>query len=938
MLEAFVRNARRGGTIAMLEGEAGIGKTRLVEASIAAAGDAGVRVLSSRAEELEAYRPFGAIVDLVGSARLEADLGAADLGADAAGERQFRVAERVLELLEELCNSAPVLVIVEDIHWADATSLAVLARVAAGIERLPVALIVTARPQPRRQEAERLLGVLIECGARQMQLGPLDDACLSELLRGLLDAAPGPRLVSQARRAGGNPLFVTELVWALDAGGAIARRGATAELTGDDAAPSLSVTILHRLSFLERDVLDLLELASVLGASFAAVDLALLTGRPVAELAPLLLAACRAGVLAEQGERLAFRHELIRDALYQDIPVSVRRGLHAQLADAFAAAGEPPERIAEHLVRAAGHGDERAIRSLIDAARALVARAPGAAVDLYDEAIRLSLHPRARRQELLPELALALVAAGRLTEGETACREALSEDPEAEWIGRLWPQLMLLLLRRARTAEAVSEGNAALRSHRLAGVDRSRVRALVAMARAFQGEGDSAAVEARALIAECDDEVTCALATNTVAVAAAARGRFTEAAELMAPSVRWADRTVSRAAHDTRPHMIRGNMLARVDRLDEARATYQRGRRGAEALGIADALPIYHFQIAFIDFLQGRLDDAGAELQAHAELAAVTGIGWFVPTESLRALIAIHREDLLAAQRHVEAAELDVSKGGPPQRADLMVLARARVLEATGQRSAALETTAAAYESAVARDDLAFVPVIGVELARLAAGTAQPSVAGDVVPLLEEIAGLNPDARSLAAAPLQARGVLERDADALLAAVTLLRGTGRKLETARAIEDAAEIADRERDLLDEARTIYERCDAARDVARVESALRRLGARRGVSGRRRARPSTGWGALTDTELKVVRLVAERLTNPEIAERMFISRRTVQTHVSHALAKLGVATRRDLADEAALHGWRFRADDLLEDAHEPEPALKPMRGTAVDAHDT
>ena len=89
-------------------------------------------------------------------------------------------------------------------------------------------------------------------------------------------------------------------------------------------------------------------------------------------------------------------------------------------------------------------------------------------------------------------------------------------------------------------------------------------------------------------------------------------------------------------------------------------------------------------------------------------------------------------------------------------------------------------------------------------------------------------------------------------------------------------------------------------------------MRERGARRGVGGPRR-RPATGWDALTDTELKVVRLVAERLTNPEIAERMFISRRTVQTHVSHALAKAGVATRRELAAEAARHsGWQLRVE--------------------------
>jgi DNA-binding CsgD family transcriptional regulator len=161
--------------------------------------------------------------------------------------------------------------------------------------------------------------------------------------------------------------------------------------------------------------------------------------------------------------------------------------------------------------------------------------------------------------------------------------------------------------------------------------------------------------------------------------------------------------------------------------------------------------------------------------------------------------------------------------------------------------------------------------------------------------------------------------------------VELMRSTGRALETARAAEDAGG-----RELLEEARAAYERCRAIRDVARVDAALRGLGARRGAAGPRR-RPASGWEALTDTELKVVRLVAERLTNPEIAERMFISRRTVQTHVSHALAKVGVATRRELAAEAARRaGWSFRVEGAGEQVQEAEPAVEPALGPTVD-HD-
>jgi DNA-binding CsgD family transcriptional regulator len=174
---------------------------------------------------------------------------------------------------------------------------------------------------------------------------------------------------------------------------------------------------------------------------------------------------------------------------------------------------------------------------------------------------------------------------------------------------------------------------------------------------------------------------------------------------------------------------------------------------------------------------------------------------------------------------------------------------------------------------------------------------------------------------------------------ALVAAARMLGESGRVLEAARAAEDAAAAVDGDqaRAWLELARATYERSGAAHDLARVDGALRARGVRRGAAGSR-CRPQSGREALTDTELKVVRLVAERLTNPEIAERMFISRRTVQTHVSHVLAKLGVASRRELAAEAARRaGWRLRVDGVGEQAQQPQPAVEAPPTATVDGHD-
>ena len=160
---------------------------------------------------------------------------------------------------------------------------------------------------------------------------------------------------------------------------------------------------------------------------------------------------------------------------------------------------------------------------------------------------------------------------------------------------------------------------------------------------------------------------------------------------------------------------------------------------------------------------------------------------------------------------------------------------------------------------------------------------------------------------SLTGAALRCRGLAEDDAELLAAAVDAYARGPRPLELALAAEDAGRAmdrhgrADRARLLLGRAAAGYERLDAARDLARAESALRDLGIRRGRRGPR-GRPRTGWPSLTVTELTVAGLVAEGLTNPQIGDRLYVSRRTVQTHLVHIFAKLDISSRAQLAAEA------------------------------------
>lgn len=173
---------------------------------------------------------------------------------------------------------------------------------------------------------------------------------------------PGPRLLAEIAGAGGNPLFVTELLAALAQEGAIETGSGQAEVTEMTVPPTLRLAILRRLSFLPVGTVHILQAASVLGSSFTVTDLSATTARPVVELSRALAEAMRGQVLADDGDRLRFRHDLIRDAIYEDLPLSVRRGLHREAGQRLARAGAPSIQVAEHLARGAGPGTPRPSR------------------------------------------------------------------------------------------------------------------------------------------------------------------------------------------------------------------------------------------------------------------------------------------------------------------------------------------------------------------------------------------------------------------------------------------------------------------------------------------------------------------------------------------------------------------------------------------------
>ncbi len=353
--------------VVLLEGEGGIGKSRLLTETLQSAHSLGMEVASARAEELARTRPFGLVGRALDCSAASQDprrarigrlltAGAGDHGTGTVSSDpglQFRAIDALSDLVEELALEQPLVIGPDDLQWSDPSSLLAVATMAGRLSYLPLLIIGSRRPFPVGSELQRVLHTLVAGGAQELTLRPLDAAAVTGLVAEAVRAEPGPDLLAELAGAAGNPLFVTELLAAMAEEGSLQVVGGRAETTRSGLPPNLRLTILRRVGFLPEDALGLLRSASILGSDFSVSDLSVITGRPTTTLVTGLLAAVRARVLEEDGPRLRFRHDLIRDAVYQDVPLSLRRALHREAGQRLAATGASALQVAEQLTRAA---------------------------------------------------------------------------------------------------------------------------------------------------------------------------------------------------------------------------------------------------------------------------------------------------------------------------------------------------------------------------------------------------------------------------------------------------------------------------------------------------------------------------------------------------------------------------------------------------------
>jgi DNA-binding CsgD family transcriptional regulator/tetratricopeptide (TPR) repeat protein len=898
LADELLRDVAAGrGRVLLVEGEAGIGKSRLLAELIDLASQRGMHVAAAECGESERARPFSAIGRAL---RLPVAEGveAADSAAPA---EQFRVLDAVMENLEAQAAAESVAVVLDDLHWADPGTLLSFASIARRVAPLPVLLVGAHRAAHGRADLHRVTDDAVRGGAGHISLGPLDDSAVATLAGTLLGHEPEPRLLDVLAGANGNPLVVTEFV--------------RATYPSDDADRAVPLefrsAVLRRIGQLPQESQDLLRLASVLGSQFAPGDLAAIVGSSLIALEPALHHAVEAGLLDERGDTLVFRHDLVRAALYEHIPLGVRRELHREVGHALAKANAAAPAVAHHLSLGTTEPDPDTAAWLRRAAAEAASRSPGTSAELLERCRDALPAAAPERVAVLTELVNAYAWSGRATEAEALATEVLARWPDTANRHALLGALVRALVWQGRSIEALryvtvdaddtldDSGARVLAAHG----------ALAALWSMDLRQAEDLATRTAAAARRCGDDLALCQALSVQAWVANFGGKPNDAVTFARNAIDIADASPGGHAHLAHPCFFIGMPLVVLDRLDEAHRLLQEGRRHATERGLVWSQPLFHAHLGVASFVAGEWDAASAELEACLTIADEIGITTTVVASAAAWLAAIQlaRDDIDAAEATISRALARQAETGP-RAGPLLNWGRAMLHEARGEYAEALQLLQGAWDVFMMGGNSGD-PWSSLALIRLCAATGDNARAVALLPVLEAHAAVA-DTPFMRGHALHCRGLATGDVDALLAAVEEHRRSPRPYERGAACESAAERlrtlgrVDEAVVLLDEAMANFERLGATRDVNRVRARLRTLGvARRGRQGQVSA--TTGWSSLTAAELRVVELVELRLSNPEIADRLFVSRHTVESHLKHIYRKLAIGSRRELANVAALH---------------------------------
>jgi DNA-binding CsgD family transcriptional regulator len=916
-LAAALADARAGqGNVVMLSGAAGIGKTALAEQAARAAKQDGMRVLSARGGELEGSFAYGVVRQLLEplvrtaderrQAALFADAAAAaqpavlgPVSEEVAGVEPLSVRHGLYWLIANLAAERPTVLVLDDVHWADRPSIEALLHLARRMDGLSLVLLVAIRegePTP----SEELIAALADLpGTLVQRPSPLSNDGVAQLLQVEFGRAPAPGFVAATQGAtGGNPLLVRELA-ATARADAIEPTDAAAADLAHVAPAGVAHATLTRLGRLSPGYVAIARAVAVLERQATVGRIAELAGLDEPTTLGALDGLVAAGVMAA-GSRLEFHHPVVRRAIYEELAPGARSIAHRKVAELLLAEGADPEASAAHLLLTEPAGSVEVVASLRDAAaHALAVGAPDNAATYLERALEERIERRLRGAVML-ELAHAEKLARRPTSMEhfdEAARlvgdprtEAMTLVEQAEMLGYFGEfERSLEMLERALAA--VDPGDPiAIRAEALRGVmiahDPQSIELFTRQLPRMRELADSGAAP----------EVAMLLASWSAARGLPARdvlARFEQG---------WQDGAVlgRPGANEAIPQGITSLVLTeQLDRAEEVTAKMHAIARRVGSVFLELSASGHE---AWIAAERGDIGRAVVSLRQSLELTQELGLVF-----GTTAVLAYGADILLERPDAADLAALceSITAGAPEGTVAwaMFVAVRGRLRAAAGRSDGIGDLR---YAGSVA-DALGFrMPGTFVDWRSSLALMLSVEDRDEALELAEAQLRIAEEVGSVRVRGISLRtlGMLSDDPrlgrQRLEQAVAVLADSPARLEYARALVELGSWLRRARRRADAREPLRlgldlaQRCGAVRLLERARTELQATGAR----PRRDA--LTGRDALTPSEARVAQLAAEGLTSRQIAQSLFVTTKTVETHLAHCYGKLGIHSRTELAE--------------------------------------
>lgn len=645
--------------------------------------------------------------------------------------------------------------------------------------------------------------------------------------------------------------------------------------------------------------------------AFSVRDAAEVLAEPPARLRVTVEEIVRAGVLVSTDDRLSFRDQLVRDQVYDRMAHDERAVLHGRIALFLLEQGDAAGGIA-HLALESPPIDRSALAGLAQAAKELTTSSPRLAADLAERVLDLTPPSDDRHYPRVLAAVDALIGAGRTPEAIQLARTTRDGDATPpQFVAALRLRLADVAVMGNHAADAVAEANAVLAMGGLrddvhAAAEQTRLLALMA-----EGDFGPARQPAEAILGgtgHAGGDASVAGALVTLGSIAWTEGRVADAIGLFRAAAQRAEGG-DVELHQLRPRQSLAVTLAATGAFEEAQELLFEERRRNHASGNRASAIAVATWLARVHSASGRFPEAVSEAESALALSQELQSTLFIPlARATLAAAALVFGDIARVEDELERSR-SANTAATPFESDLCDWVEARVIASQDQAAQAIELMSDVYaQPSTHRRLFLEEPLVAGWLVRTALALRDRDRAEAIVTNADVLAAENPAFAFLDAAAAHVRGLVDRDADLLDQAAAR---HPHPFAAAASAEDAGEMlaargdGDGARARLEMALDVYEKAGATGEADRVRGALCDLGVPSDGTSRTK-RPRSGWGSLTGSERQVARYVADGLTNRHVAERMFLSRHTVDFHLRQVFRKLGINSRVELVAVVLEHG--------------------------------